>query len=73
MSTRYECKLAYFTNHPEEGAHLIWYDNSFFPSGKEYDFADWVEMSVSEELSMNGEMGLLAPSFTLLGRADSNS
>ena len=51
--SKYECKKAYISFHPEEGHSLIWYENSFFPPDcKEYTFAEWVEVTLSDELSL---------------------
>lgn len=53
---KYECKEAYVSYHPEEGYHLVWYDNSFFPSDcKKYDFADWLETTIADELCLMDE------------------
>lgn len=50
---KYECRKAYISYYPEKGYHLIWYENSFFPPGfKEYDFADWLETTIADELCL---------------------
>lgn len=67
--SKYECKKAYVSYYPEEGYHLVWYDNSFFPSDcKEYDFADWVEATIADELCLEEPElapGLYSTSFDL--------